>query len=67
MTEEQAYKAMFLYLDAYFERKPDAELGSVLSDIQILEDGGPADPAVTQDWKQAVRRATGSNEDSPIR
>jgi hypothetical protein len=58
MTEEQAYRAMFFYLDAYFERNPNAELGSILGDLQGLEDGGPADPAVTQDWKQAVRKAT---------
>jgi hypothetical protein len=58
MTEEQAYRAMFFYLDAYFERNLNAELGSVLGDLQLLEDGSPADPAVTQDWKQAVRKAT---------
>ena len=60
MTEEQAYKAMFFYLDAYFERNPNAALGSVLGDLQLLEDGKPADPAVTQDWMQAVQQATGS-------
>jgi len=49
---------MFFYLDAYFERNLNAELGSVLGDLQLLEDGSPADPAVTQDWKQAVRKAT---------
>jgi hypothetical protein len=58
MTEEQAYRAMFFYLDAYFERTPNAELGSVLGDLQLLADGSPADPAVTKDWKQAVRKAT---------
>jgi hypothetical protein len=58
MTEEQAYRAMFFYLDAYVERNPNAELGSVLGDIQLLKDGSPADPAVTHDWKQAVRKAT---------
>jgi hypothetical protein len=57
MTEKQAYRAMFFYLDAYFERNPNAELGSVLSDLQFLEDGQPADPAVTQDWNQAVQEA----------
>jgi hypothetical protein len=57
MTEDQAYRAMFFYLDAYFERTPRAELGSVLGDLPLLADGKPADPAVTRDWKQAVQKA----------
>jgi hypothetical protein len=60
MTEKQAYRAMFFYLDAYFERSPLAELGSVLGDLQLLKDGKPADPAVTQEWKQAVQKAMGN-------
>jgi hypothetical protein len=57
MTEKQAYRAMFFYLNAYFERNPNAELGSVLGDLQLLEDGGPADPAVRLDWMKAVEKA----------
>ena len=62
MTEDQAYKAMLVYLDAYFERNPNAALCSILGDLQLLADGKPADPAVAQDCMQAVQKATGSKQ-----
>jgi hypothetical protein len=56
LSVEQAFQAMFIFLNAYYERtQGQAELGSVLSDIQInRQDGMPGDPAAWGDWLAAV-------------
>jgi hypothetical protein len=53
----EAYKCMFEFLREYYYRKgkPD-ELGDVLSDIQLLESNIPADPAMWEDWIEAVEK-----------
>mgnify|MGYP000919022278 CR=1 FL=1 len=56
MTAEQAYLAMFHFLD----RKFDAgvrELADILGPMSLLPDGTPADPAFAQDWAEAVGQA----------
>jgi len=57
LTYNQAYKAIFEFIQAYYFRKdrPD-KLGSMLGDIQLIDDGKPADPAMWDDWLYAVRK-----------
>ena len=57
LTPEQAFRAMFIFLSEYYERtQRQAELGSVLSDIQTSRtDGLPADPAAWDDWLAAIK------------
>ena len=57
LTDEQAFRAMFKFLLAYYERTGRcAELASVLSEIQTApSDGLPADPAAWGDWLAAVK------------
>lgn len=57
ITMEEAFKAMFVFLDNYYDRSGGGELADVLSDIQILKDGRPADPAQWNDWIIAVNSA----------
>ena len=56
LTVEQAFRAMFLFLDEFYQRtKGQAELGDVLGDIQINGKSGlPMDPAAWDDWVAAV-------------
>ncbi len=58
LSPEQAFRAMFVFLDAYHERTSGkAELGDVLGDIQLNEsDGRPADPAAWDDWLSAIKK-----------
>jgi hypothetical protein len=58
LTPEQAFDAMFVFLDAYWKRTGGAgELGAILGDIQInLADGRPMDPAAWNNWTAAVDR-----------
>jgi hypothetical protein len=57
MTPEQAYAAMYYFLEDYYGRgRPDG-IGGMLGGMSLLGDGGTADPAVKFDWQRAVQRA----------
>jgi hypothetical protein len=56
LSGEQAFQAMFRFLQRYYERAGGrGELAAVLSDIQTMPDGRPADPAAWEDWLDAIR------------
>lgn len=56
LSEKQAFHAMSQFLERYYERAGgNIELAVVLSDLQMLPDGRPADPAAWEDWLSAVR------------
>ena len=57
LSSEQAFQAMFAFLNDYYRRtEGKAELGDVLGDIQVNEnDGMPADPAAWADWISAIK------------
>ncbi|MBS1910952.1 MAG: hypothetical protein JST22_03105 [Bacteroidetes bacterium] len=57
MTDQQAYAAMYQFLLGYWERSNFLEVGDLLSIMSLLPDGSPADPAITDDWQQAVEYA----------
>jgi hypothetical protein len=59
LSPEQAFRAMFIFLNEYHRRTSgDAQLGDVLGDIQLNEsDAMPADPAAWGDWLAAIDEA----------
>ena len=58
LTPEQAFRAMFLFLDRYWTEFKTASLADVLGDIQPAEDGRSSDPAAWHDWLRATEDAT---------
>lgn len=47
---------MFIFLQNYHLRSgKKSELATVLSEMQTMPDGRPADPAAWEDWLDAVR------------
>jgi len=46
----QAYRAMFYFLEAYYERTGADDVGALLGSMQLLEDGMPADSAIWSEW-----------------
>ena len=56
LTKEKAYLAMFAFLEDYYERGKSDEIGSMLGSMSLLQDGGTADPAIEQDWNDALER-----------
>lgn len=61
MTEKEAYDAMVRFLDQVYERTKSDELGGLLGSMTPLEDGDPADPALKNDWNEAVKAVLESN------
>lgn len=55
---QTAYRAMEIFLEAYWERggRPD-ELAILLSGLHLADDGQTADPAHWGDWLSALEAA----------
>ena len=63
LTVQQAFLAMFNFLEIHFERLGPGEIGTVLSEISLLPDGGTLDPAAWDDWMNSVRKAKNGEVD----
>jgi hypothetical protein len=62
MTEEQAFAAMYFFLRENWRLNSSLEVGGLLGFISLLPDGKPADPAMWQAWKMAVKRVVENGE-----
>ncbi len=56
LTERKAFEAMVLCLEGFYERTQSDDVGGLLSDLMMLEDGTTADPAAWDDWMECVRK-----------
>ena len=54
LSDRQAYAVMREFLTRYYERTGSDDVGSLLGDLQLLQDGGSADPAALDDWNDCV-------------
>ena len=57
LTIEEAFEAMTLFLEIYYENTNSEDVGGLLSSMMILENGITADPAVWHDWIDSVEKA----------
>jgi hypothetical protein len=57
LSEQQAYLALFAFLESEYQLGKSAELGAILGSMSLLTDGEPADPAIKEQWKSAVSAA----------
>ena len=55
LSSQQAYMAMFNFLEKYYELTHSDDIGALLGGMQILEDGSPMDQALVRDWDEAVK------------
>ncbi|HEY0957376.1 MAG TPA: hypothetical protein VGE36_21665 [Roseateles sp.] len=60
LTPDQAYAAMYAFLDKHFSLGCE-ELGGILGSMALLADGEPADPGMAQEWREAVAAALSGN------
>lgn len=56
LTEQQAFEAMVLFLENFYEHTKSDDVGGLLGDLILLEDGSTADPAAWDDWMKCVSR-----------
>jgi hypothetical protein len=57
ITVDQAYAAMFDFLEQVFRRTNADDLGALLGSMSTADDGLPADPAVAEEWRNSVAKA----------
>ena len=67
LTIQEAYKAMYAYLEQYYQQTGANDIGAMLGAMSTLRDGGTADPAVWEDWLRAVQQATGASVETELR
>ena len=67
LTLNQAYLAMYSFLDAHYQRTKADDVGALLGSMSYLPDGGPADPAIAEDWRAAVQAALTGAVDPTLR
>lgn len=63
LTVEEAYAAMYAFLDHLYESTKSDDLGAFLGAMSILEDGKPADSAIWKHWLEAVKKAKSGDVD----
>jgi len=66
LSPDQAYLAMFAFLDAYYRSTHADDVGALLGSLSLMPDGKPADPAVRGEWTQAVEQALKGQVDAAI-
>ena len=62
LTTKQAFEAMVLFLEEFYNRTQSDDVGGLLGDLILLEDGSTADPAAWYDWVECVEKVL-SNSD----
>jgi len=66
MTKDQAYLAMYSFLDAHFSRGESDVVATILGGLSLLDDGEPFDPAMKADWEEAVEKALTGKVDARL-
>lgn len=54
LSVENSYRAMYLFLFRLYEMTDSDDLAGFLGSMSLLEDGKPVDPAVWNDWLNAI-------------
>lgn len=67
ITLQQAYRAMYYFLDNEYQLTGSDELGGLLGSLswEIWKEGTPGDPGAWQDWTVAVQKAVAETDDFP--
>ena len=66
ISEAEAYKAMFLFLEKHYLRKKSDDIGYLLSGMSLLQDRSSVDGMMLDDWHDCVDRALRGEADSTV-
>lgn len=60
LDPELGFKVMFRFLERYYELTGADDIGTLLGSMStnVFADGRPADPAIWEDWLEAVREVS---------
>lgn len=57
LSAHEAYAAMFAFLESRYRLTESDDLGALLGSMSLLPGGGTADPAIWEDWLNAIKEA----------
>ena len=63
LSEKEAYAAMYIYLEKFYEITKSDDVGGLLGSMSILSDGSTADPAIWEEWIECIILAKQGNVD----
>ena len=66
LTEHQTFLAMYSFLEDYYQLTKSDDIGSLLSSMSLLADGRTADPAVEDEWREAVEKVLSGTIDATL-
>jgi hypothetical protein len=62
LTSEEAYDAMYDFLEKFYDRTKSEDVGLLLSDLSLLRsDEKSLDPATIIDWQESVAKVLSQN------
>ena len=61
LSEQEAYAAMFAFLEYHYSLTKSDDLGALLGSMALLPDKSPADPAIWEEWLEAIEKAASGN------
>jgi len=62
MTVAQAYRAMLVFLEREVELTESGDLADLVSEYKIGDDGQARDPAIWEEWMEAVGKVVGQDK-----
>jgi len=65
LTEKQAFQAMVLFLEYFYHRTNSDDIGGLLSDLLMSEEGITADPAAWEDWQNSIQQILKTQSEIP--
>jgi hypothetical protein len=57
ITTNQAFTAMVIFLEGFYERTKSDDVAGLLGDLILMADGNTADPAAWLDWLESIERS----------
>lgn len=62
LTRKQAFEAMVIFLEEFYNRTQSDDVGALLGQLILLEDGSTADPAAWYDWIECVEKVLNNSD-----
>lgn len=66
LTIQEAYAAMYKYLELLYQMTGSDDLGGILGGMSLLPDGGTADPAAWNDWLRVIAELRSGSVDTNL-
>lgn len=67
LSKKDAYLAMFSFLEEYYIRTGSDDIGSLLGEMCLTDNGMPVESACWDEWKRSLQKALNNEVDAEMR